>query len=861
MKSAVRCLALLTLILAAATPTWAMAPRDDNDAVRKKILHETEQRIAEERAALLRELQTKIQKPAPAQAKAGGAYLGIKAEPLGEDIASVLGLKAGEGLLITEVVADSPAAKAGLLANDILLKHDGKKIASLESFVEWIRSCAPGEEHTFDLMRKMQEKTVRVTLGGTGSPTPAPGGDDEALRKRIIEEAMSRFDKEREALLRDIEAMLDKELGAKSGGKPSLGLRLDDLDAGTCAILGLEPGTALKVTLVDEGGSADRAGIQAPDIVIEVDGNTVRGLEGFKKIYAGWQAGETHTFTVLRKLKTLSFDVTLDKAGAAPSPTTDRSDRGQALEGKAFEASVSFSWKELNALATKVTDAWSKLDAQQRQPALEAIRNDLQYEGPDKDLMENLLEATSILANIDANGLRGFLAANARRNEKGRLTYTGEDMEGGMTAKEIQRTLNFIFTVNDKNEIAVKSNYRMWARMVAETLQQFAMPEDEGAKKVLGVYIGELTEAEHEKLKGGVKLIDIVPGSVAERAGMRKGDIIRTWGADKQEVKNQNHLRRLIQESETDVNIPVRVLGEDGKERDLHLKFDKDGTSATPPADLASAPRPAAPACEDAGDDLAALADEVRRKLAPQGEEIHAAPAPAPDPETERTREQARRLAMEQQALTEMLAELKGQDDDSDDLLELEELVRSLRSRLGQDAPAPTPESAPRRRLRMTDRPGDAPRPIPMNDEQDDAKGRELELILKMDGETIVQARVNLRALRQLKKMMPGLHGDWDREVAPLFLHELQSGNLDELIRRFQDKGGDQAYPERFKNIQKHFEEHRPELEGPLRDALRQYRYLLDEKENDADPLRARLRDLQDQLQDLKSRLNDLKQR
>src|SRR5882762_7571199 len=49
-------------------------------------------------------------------------WLGVYTEEASEALGSQLGLKSGEGLLVTYVAADSPAAKAGLQKNDVLVE-------------------------------------------------------------------------------------------------------------------------------------------------------------------------------------------------------------------------------------------------------------------------------------------------------------------------------------------------------------------------------------------------------------------------------------------------------------------------------------------------------------------------------------------------------------------------------------------------------------------------------------------------------------------------------------------------------------------------------------------------------------------
>ena len=50
------------------------------------------------------------------------SWLGVQIKPVTDDVAHVLGLKSGEGVMIEEVVAESPAEQAGLESGDVILE-------------------------------------------------------------------------------------------------------------------------------------------------------------------------------------------------------------------------------------------------------------------------------------------------------------------------------------------------------------------------------------------------------------------------------------------------------------------------------------------------------------------------------------------------------------------------------------------------------------------------------------------------------------------------------------------------------------------------------------------------------------------
>ena len=70
-----------------------------------------------------------------------------------------------KGVRFSDVTPNSPAAKAGLRGQDVLVKFAGKEIQSLEDFTYVLRTHKPGETVEVTVMRDGQPLTVQVTLG------------------------------------------------------------------------------------------------------------------------------------------------------------------------------------------------------------------------------------------------------------------------------------------------------------------------------------------------------------------------------------------------------------------------------------------------------------------------------------------------------------------------------------------------------------------------------------------------------------------------------------------------------------------------------------------------------------------------
>ncbi len=102
--------------------------------------------------------------PAPA-ADRGAAYLGVLFGPVSEALYDQLPrLPRDQGVLVTQVLAASPAEKAGLRRNDILLQYNDKKIADCDDLVRLLQEDRPGQAVKLTLLRGGKETTSDALL-------------------------------------------------------------------------------------------------------------------------------------------------------------------------------------------------------------------------------------------------------------------------------------------------------------------------------------------------------------------------------------------------------------------------------------------------------------------------------------------------------------------------------------------------------------------------------------------------------------------------------------------------------------------------------------------------------------------------
>lgn len=93
------------------------------------------------------------------------AYLGVILQPVDKALCDALQLEKQEGVLISEVIKDSPAAKGGLENGDIILQYNDKPIKNVSKFRNEIAMMKPGSEMKLVALRNNKRQTLKVALG------------------------------------------------------------------------------------------------------------------------------------------------------------------------------------------------------------------------------------------------------------------------------------------------------------------------------------------------------------------------------------------------------------------------------------------------------------------------------------------------------------------------------------------------------------------------------------------------------------------------------------------------------------------------------------------------------------------------
>jgi len=141
------------------------------------------------------------------------AYLGVMIQPVTQPLAEQFGVKVREGVLVTEVLPETPAAEAGLKPGDVIVQFDGKNVSTPNQLQAVVERTKIGQRQSMVVVRDGKRTSLHVTLreqpGDYGLARTAPHESGNA--------ETSRFDAlgiEAETLRADVAEQLDIEAQA-----------------------------------------------------------------------------------------------------------------------------------------------------------------------------------------------------------------------------------------------------------------------------------------------------------------------------------------------------------------------------------------------------------------------------------------------------------------------------------------------------------------------------------------------------------------------------------------------------------------------------------------------------------------------
>jgi len=178
--------------------------------------------------------------------------LGVNIQDLDESLAKSFGAPGTSGALVSQVIPESPAEKAGIKAGDIILKFNGESVSGAANLKNLVGREKPGATAKLTIYR--DKKTVDVVL--------------------TIEE-------------RTPKALASVAPSAAKETSNELGVEIERVPAAMAEKMGLKEGEGVRIReITNPDGSGNKMGLRVGDVVLEVDGKSVSDVTAFNKAVA-----------------------------------------------------------------------------------------------------------------------------------------------------------------------------------------------------------------------------------------------------------------------------------------------------------------------------------------------------------------------------------------------------------------------------------------------------------------------------------------------------------------------------------------------------------------------------------------------
>ena len=187
------------------------------------------------------------------------AYLGVGISELTGDLAEKFGAS-GDGVLVTQVHPNTPAAEAGFMPGDVITSFAGSEVDGPRELQELVERVPIDSKQEVTVLRKGKMVSLTVTAKALPADAERALSPGNSLRSQSTEPGTYAADE--------------------------LGLEVSDLTAEQASAMNLENGGVM-ITNVDPNGPAFEAGLRRGMVVLMAGQTDVKDVESFKSAMKG----------------------------------------------------------------------------------------------------------------------------------------------------------------------------------------------------------------------------------------------------------------------------------------------------------------------------------------------------------------------------------------------------------------------------------------------------------------------------------------------------------------------------------------------------------------------------------------------
>ena len=206
------------------------------------------------------------------QGKVTRGYLGVYLQEITVDLKEAMDLPSLDGVLISEVVNNTPADRAGIKAGDVIIEFDGKDVKDMASFRILVASTEVGKTVKLKVHRDGKQKELRVSIG----EMPETVSSAEEAPEEEYE----------------------------------LGLRVVDINDPRAQRFEPQATTGVIVIEIRSGTPAEKAGFAIGDIIMGIGNRKISNVDSFRGAVTDLKPGKPVIFHVQRGERKLYIAVT-----------------------------------------------------------------------------------------------------------------------------------------------------------------------------------------------------------------------------------------------------------------------------------------------------------------------------------------------------------------------------------------------------------------------------------------------------------------------------------------------------------------------------------------------------------------------
>lgn len=182
------------------------------------------------------------------EGKVRRGLLGVNIQDLNPSLAKSFGTEDLNGALVSQVVEDSPAEKAGVRSGDIILKFKGQPVNGAAHLKNLVGRVKPGTKAELTIFRKGKTLTLPITVGE-----------------------------------REPSKIASLKMGSESAETSSeLGIEIEPVPPKVAKELGLKKDEGVRIKELEPDGLGRNMGLRGGDVILEVNGAAVTGVDSLK---------------------------------------------------------------------------------------------------------------------------------------------------------------------------------------------------------------------------------------------------------------------------------------------------------------------------------------------------------------------------------------------------------------------------------------------------------------------------------------------------------------------------------------------------------------------------------------------------